>query len=376
MSETLTQAFNQWSSRPADEKFSSLADLHSATTKSRSMAAQTRGVALKSLRVGVKDVQAYADGNETRPTPVLIGANGNEAEFSHWAFGQVCRQLEAPAHYLRRLPAELAATNLNHGIQSAYEPEPVNLLFTAPSMIQQAGPLTLRASTSGKYTRIWNSDVTGRLLRLVDANPQWQPAPAAFDGSRGLYASDEDMFAFLVDNDRRIFETDKNGGLGRGFFVWNSEVGAASFGITTFFYEYVCGNHRVWGASGVTELRIRHIGNADDRAFMEITREVAKYAESSALGDEGKIKRAMVLRLGENKDEVLDKIFSLPRVDIPRKTLEAGYAKAIEHSDWYGDPNTVWGITGGLTEIARDLPNANDRVKLDRAAGKVMQLAF
>lgn len=366
---TLTQAFDQWSNRPADERFKSLEDLHAATSRSRGMAAQSRGVALKSLRIGV-------DAKDVKAQPVLIGQNGNEANFSHWAFGQVCRQLGAPAHYLRNLPADLAATNLNHGIQSAIDPEPVNLLFNAPQQVSQAGPLTLRASTSSKYTRIWNSDVTSRLLRLVEMNPDWQPAPEAFDGSRGLYASDEDMFAFLVDNQRPIFEQDKNGGLGRGFFVWNSEVGAASFGITTFLYEYVCGNHRVWGASGVTELRIRHIGNADDRAFMEIAREVKKYADSSASDDEAKIRRAMVLRLGENKDEVLDRIFSLPRIDIPRKTLEAGYAKAVEHEDWYGDPNTVWGITGGLTEVARDLPNASERTKLDRAAGKITQLAF
>lgn len=370
---TLTQAFDQWSTRPADQRFSSLEDLHAATTRSRAMAAQTKNIPLKSLRV---ETEIQSNRVADVSVPVLVGASGRKAEFTHWAFGQVCRQLGAPANYLRNLPAELAATNLNHGIQSAIDPEPVSLLFSAPEQVSQSGVLTLRASTSQKYTRIWNSDVTSRLLRLVEQNPDWQPAPAAFDGSRGLYASDEDMFAFCVDSDRRIFESDPNGGLGRGFFVWNSEVGAASFGITTFFYEYVCGNHRVWGASGVSELRIRHIGNADDRAFVEISKEIDKYAESSAHEDEAKIRRAMVLRLGDNKDEVLDKVFSLPRVEISRKVLEAGYQKAIEHADWYGDPNTAWGFTGGLTEVARDLPNANDRVKLDRAAGKVMQLAF
>jgi excisionase family DNA binding protein len=43
----------------------------------------------------------------------------------------------------------------------------------------------------------------------------------------------------IADSNRRIFETLPGGGLSRGFFVWNSEVGAASFGIQTFFYEYV-----------------------------------------------------------------------------------------------------------------------------------------
>lgn len=372
MSVTLTQAFNQWSTRPADERFSSLEDLHAATSRSRAMAAQSRNVPLKSLSIAAVCPEGMTGGNEQ---PMLIGASGRCAQFTHWAFGQMCRQLEAPAHYMRKLPAALAATCLNHGIQSADNPEPVSLLFS--DVTQGVGTLshglTLRASTSGKYTRIWNSDVTSRLIRLSDTTA-FKPAPAAFDGSRGLYASDEDMFAFLVDNDRRIFETDKNGGLGRGFFVWNSEVGAASFGITTFLYEYVCGNHRVWGASNVSEIRIRHIGTADDRAFYEISKEVAKYAESSATDDEARVKAAMIFELGKNKDEVLDKIFGL--TDIPRKTLEAGYNVAVQREDWYGSPRTVWGLTGGLTEIARDMPNASERVKLDRAAGKIMQLAF
>jgi hypothetical protein len=33
------------------------------------------------------------------------------------------------------------------------------------------------------------------------------------------------------------------------------------------------------------------------------------------------------------------------------------------------------GYAGGLTEIARDLPNASDRYALDCAATKVMQMA-
>jgi len=91
----------------------------------------------------------------------------------------------------------------------------------------------------GKTVRIWNSEITSRLCDLEARGP-WQPAPAAFDGSRGLYMGDRDLFAFMVDSGRRIFEKLPGGGLSRGFFVWNSEVGAASFGIQTFFYEYVC----------------------------------------------------------------------------------------------------------------------------------------
>jgi hypothetical protein len=144
----------------------------------------------------------------------------------------------------------------------------------------------------------------------------------------------------------------------------------------TFFYEFVCGNHRVWGASGVQELRIRHIGNADARAFGELEGELRKYADSSAADDELKIESARKMLLGSNKEEVLDAVFKLRIPTLSRKLLTEGYEKAEQRVDWYGDPRSVWGLTGGLTEIARDSQYADRRIDIDRAAGKVLQVAF
>ena len=365
----LMQASNQWASRPADQRFNSIDALHAACTHHRDVAVEAVGVDLRTLRVG--EAQFADDEGTQRVEPVLIGASGVQSRFSHHAFGQLSRRIGAPADYLRKLPPAMAATNLNHGLQHAeHNGNSDSLLFA------QNGDLRLRALVSKSYKRIWNTDVTSRLLALVEQQPEWQPAPAAFDGSRGLYASDADMFAFLVDNERRIFEKDSGGGLGRGFFVSNSEVGAGAFAITTFFYEYVCGNHRVWGASGVQELRIRHVGNADERAFAELSLELRKYADGSAKDDEAKITAMRTKMLGTTKDEVLDAVFGLRVPTLTRKVIEQSYEVAEQYEDWYGTPSSVWAITGGMTQVARDLSTASDRVALERAAGKVMQIAF
>lgn len=360
---TLTQANDQWNTRPADQRFASLADLHAAVQHHRDMAVEAPGIDLKTLRVELQK----PDG-ET-PEPVLVSGTGLTARFTNHSFGQVARLLDAPASYLRKLPASLASANLNNGIRTLEDATPAKALFS------QNGHLRLRAMTGEGYTRIWNRDVTSRLIQLTEQSPEWQPAPAAFDGSRGLYASEKDMFAFLVDNERPIFESLPGGGLGRGFFVSNSEVGDASFRVTTFLYEYVCGNHRVWGAQGVQELRIAHVGNADERAFSKLSIELRKYADSSAAETEGRIESCRRMTLGATKDEVLDKVFGL-NTGLSRKQIGAGYDRAVEQEARYGAPNTVWGFTGGLTEVARDLPNADARVELERKAGKVMQIAF
>lgn len=364
---TLTAANRQWMSRPADERFQSVTDLHTAALAYKNDAARAEAPTTR-LRVEAHDDDVY-----------LMSANGMKIDLTNWSFGQLAAVADAPASYLQRLPAELAADCLNNGIRTAGDRDNLMLFRKERDAATRAlsGMHTLRALTSQRYTRIWNADITGRLLALEEQGP-WQPAPAAFDGSRGLYLGDRDMFAFMVDNDRRIFESLPGGGLSRGFFVSNSEVGAASFKITTFFYNYVCGNHMVWGASGIKEVKIRHTGNADERAFQgELIAELKAYADGSATEAELQVKKAREYVIGKDLDEVLDTVMGLSsKHGLSRKMVTAGYELAEQRVDWYGAPNTMWGLAGGLTEIARDMPNAEDRVNLESATGKLMELVF
>lgn len=357
----LMQATNQWSSRPDDERFKSLEDLHSAATDFRTTAAVAR-IKANALRVA-------ADHNEL----LLIGQNNNTATLNSWSFGQVAERAHAPAGYLKQLPASIAADCINDGLMKRADDAEVQLLLNENA----DKSLSARAVTSDKYSRIWNTDITKRLLDLA-AGGVWQPAPAAFDGSRGLYLGDRDMFAFLVDNERRIFETLPGGGLSRGFFTSNSEVGDGAFNIWTFLYEYVCGNHRVWGVKNVENAKVIHIGkDQGSKAFATMQVEVAKYAEASAADDEAKIESARTFQLGATKDEVLDAIFKMKLGSAVTKQIAFdAYDLAEKRVDWYGSPRSAWGYAGGLTEIARDKPNANDRHALDSAATKVMEIAF
>jgi hypothetical protein len=367
MTAPLMQASRQWAERPADQRFASLADLHEAVQHHRDVATEQKSVPLAKLRVTTAQ-----DANGIVHPVLGTTTTDHTSTFTHFSFGQLARRIGAPASYLRTLTAGLASANLNEGIRKgiAADAGDNTLLFA------QNGSLVLRALTSDKYTRIWNADVTTRLLQLVQDSPEWQPAPAAFDGSRGLYASEKDVFAFMVDDDRRIFETLPGGGLSRGFFISNSEVGDASFSLTTFLYQYVCGNHMVWGAQGVKNIRIPHIGNADARAFRSITIELRKYADESAAADEAKLASMIRYRFAGTKDEVLDTIFKQIGQAIPRGTLAQGIEIADKSEDRYGDPRSAFAIVSGLTEIARDKVNADERVKLEKAAGKVAQIAF
>src|SRR5258706_7732761 len=44
----------------------------------------------------------------------------------------------------------------------------------------------------------------------------------------------------------------------RGFYCWNSEVGAKTLGIASFYLRAVCQNRNLWGVEDFEEITIRH----------------------------------------------------------------------------------------------------------------------
>lgn len=377
----LFKATSQWSTRPADQRFKTLESLYQATHEYRVQAA-TAKASWDSLRV-------EADGKEVK----LTGKTGVPAQLTHWAFGQLCSKVQAPASYLRDLPATLAAQNLNHGLARKADATEAQLMF------HRNGSLLLRAVTSDQYRRIWNSEIAERLVGMQQFG--WQPAkPTTHWGSESvgkcimcsgtgndgkcmycagtgeeypaLYASDHDMFAFLYNLQYVVREPGNSDGLKRGIIVENSEVGASALRFTKFLFREMCGNHIIWGASKVMEISLRHVGDVRER-FETYQLELKKYAESSASDDEAVISRARTKVLGKTKEEVLDLLFG-KRLQLSRKQLEAGYDAVKPEQD--GDPNTVWGVVQGITRHSQTVPFADERTAMDRAAGKIMEIAF
>lgn len=352
----LFQANQQWKTRPDDQRFSSLTDLYTQTKAYADTAHEKPGVRVDSLRVEAIDGDVQ-----------LVGKGGVPARLTNWSFGQLATRVEAPAAYLRDLPATLAAQNLNHGLSKlAKEKEDgtANLLFHAN------GSLLLRAITSDKYSRIWNYEVAERLLALEAQG--WTPATPDIrvqDDTLPLYASDHDLFAFIMKEDRVIKEAGNPMGLKRGLIAGNSEVGGGSLWLMRFLYREMCGNHIIWGAEDVSEVRARHVGKVREN-LMNWDIEVKKYLDESPLEQEQKIASAQTRRIAGTKDELLDALFGKRSLGLSRKALEAGYDAVKPEED--GDPLTVWGFAQGLTRYSQTLPYADARTNIDKAAGKLL----
>jgi hypothetical protein len=383
MKKNLTTASRQWQVRPADERFWTLQDLYD----------QTKDYASESVisKVSLSQCHAVAQHGDV----FLEGPTGNQAQFQNYSFGQLCNITRAPASYLRTLPAGLAADNLNHGLVQV--PGKQSLMF------HQNGGLHLRCVTSEEYKRIWNWEIADLALALEgegwrvpparpcglpdipvrkatvedvlrnSAHPSLGIKPGDQISPAGLYASDHDCFIFQVNEDYPI---DGGGGetLYRGVFWSNSEVGDARFRATLFLYDSVCGNHIVWGAKVLAEVSIRHTGEAR-KMFSEAMATVTKRVEESASADEWRIQESKQHLLGNSSEDVINLIFR-KNIGLSRDECQNAYTIAERCSDEHNcDPLSAWGYAAGVTRLSQQ-QFADKRDRMDRAAGKILEMAF
>ncbi|MFX6865410.1 DUF932 domain-containing protein, partial [Acinetobacter baumannii] len=67
----------------------------------------------------------------------------------------------------------------------------------------------------------------------------------------------------------------------RGFYAWNSEVGAKTLGIASFYLRAVCQNRNLWGVEDFEEISIRHSKYAASRFAHEAAPALLSFADSS-----------------------------------------------------------------------------------------------
>ncbi|MFX1478230.1 MAG: hypothetical protein ACFFCI_08860 [Promethearchaeota archaeon] len=348
MTTNLYQAHRQWAKRPADERFASLGGLYEFT-KSRRIRSSENLRELKSL-----EIKQYSENS------LMINGNTEPAQFTNWGFGQLSTIIGAPANYLRTLPANMVKDCMEYGLRKSKG-------FTKILTRGNNGNSLASAFTSKSYGRIWDSNVVEMIMNST-LGSSWHTPPSATDDitSNGLYASDRDMFVFMV-NDENPVEVE-NAKLGRGFFCWNSETGASTFGLTTFLYNYVCGNHIVWGAEDIQELKIVHKNHALDRYHTIVKPTLNRFLVSKSLDDKIKdgIWAASKIRIGDNQEQTLEWFKNRP---FTKKEVLLGREKGISEGE---DVSNLWGMVQGLTAHARDIPYTDRRVNLERRAGKLL----
>lgn len=373
--ERIGRVSSEWFSRPDDERYLSLSELY-ASVKGRAERSRTRTVESAAIRV-----EAHRDDPENLAL-VLPEAEAPVAP-THWSFGQLASLVSAPAAYLRQLPAPLAGINLQYGLTS-HRAEQIKTLET------EDGRTELRAVTGPDYGRIYDHELVAAVQKIAGngtGDTRWK-VPGTLDWSSGvynpmvditkdtttLYASDRDVFLFLVD-DMNPIEAGKlpDGSPDlyfRGFYCWNSEVGAKTLGIASFYLRAVCQNRNLWGVEDFQEISIRHSKYAANRFTHEAAPALTRFADSSPQSFVEGIRAARERIVARSDDD---------RTDFLRKRgfSKAETAKIVETvlAEEGRPPESVFDFVQGITAVARSKPQQDARLDMEGKAKKLLERA-
>lgn len=370
--ERIGRVSSEWFSRPDDERFLSLTDLHAAV-KARAERATTRTVETREVRV-------EASRDDAERLALIVPGRDQPVTPTHWSFGQLASLVGAPAGYLRQLPAPLAGINLQHGLIE-HRAELMKTLET------EDGRVELRAVTGPDYGRIWDHELVAAVMKIAGngtGDTRWK-VPGLLDWSTmtynpviditrdttTLYASDRDIFLFLVD-DLHPIEAGRlpNGDpdlFFRGFYAWNSEVGSKTLGMASFYLRAVCMNRNIWGAEGFEEISIRHSKFAANRFAHEAAPALENFASSSPAPFMAGIKAARE-RIVARKDE--DRETFLRKRGFSRGETEKIIARVLEEEG--RPPESIFDFVQGITALARDKPHQDARLDLEGKAAKLL----
>ncbi|MCB1465677.1 MAG: DUF932 domain-containing protein [Rhizobiaceae bacterium] len=373
--ENIGRISSEWFSRPDDERYLSLSDLH------RAVSDRTERARVRTVESAAIHVEATRDNAER--LSLIVPGDRNALAPTHWSYGQLCSLVGAPATYMRQLPAPLAAINLQHGLLN----HPAELVKT---LEMDDGRVELRAVTGPEYGRIWDKDLVAAVMSIAGngtGDTMWK-VPGVLDWSSmthnplvditkdttTLYASDRDVFLFLCDDTHPIEAGRLPNGepdlYFRGFYAWNSEVGSKTLGIASFYLRAVCCNRNLWGVENFEEITIRHSKFAANRFAHEAAPALSNFANSSPAPFIAGIRAArerIVARNDEDRDSFLRK----------RGFSKTETGKIIDTvlREESRPPESIFDFVQGITALARGKTHQDTRLELEGKARKLLESA-
>ncbi|MBZ9683939.1 DUF932 domain-containing protein [Mesorhizobium sp. ESP6-5] len=373
--ERIGRVSSEWFSRPDDERYLSLTELYDAV-RARTDHATARTVESRAVRV-------EASRENAERLSLIVPGQDQPIAPTHWSFGQLCSLVGAPATYMRQLPAPLAGINLQHGLLN-HRAELVKTLEA------EDGRVELRAVTGPDYGRIWDHELVAAVMKIAGngiGDTMWK-VPGMLDwatmthnpfmditkDTTTLYASDRDVFLFLVDDTHPIEAGRLPNGepdlYFRGFYCWNSEVGSKTLGIASFYLRAVCMNRNLWGVEGFEEISIRHSKFAAQRFAHEAAPALTSFANSSPAPFIAGIKAArekIVARSNDDRETFLRK----------RGFSKAEAGKVIETvlQEEGRPPESIFDFVQGMTAHARTKSHQDSRLELEGKAKALLEKA-
>jgi hypothetical protein len=237
------------------------------------------------------------------------------------------------------------------------------------------------------YTRLYDAVALGEVNRwllpvgyipaLPTMNTDEQQNNIMGNNKPALFRGDRDTFCFFYHSDDS--PSDDLGGMRQGIMVWNSEVGAKSFGWSTFYFRDMCANFLIWGASNQQTRKFVHRGNIwDAKRWGEFQLDIQRLYEESEKrrGKDLEVfaKAAQTAFAGDGSatdaNKSLAKEYLNNKFRLSGKRAEAIVKAALNPVN--GGDLSVWSIVNGVTWDSKETTRVSQMVGDSAVVSKIL----
>ena len=197
---------------------------------------------------------------------IYLGSDTGDASYScvlnDWALGQLCKLIKAPKAYIKSLPISAAVECLKSGLAL------LGNLKRESNIQVYVQDNIIKAITTERYERIYNSDFIKKILNFLNRNESTlffnQPRIANDIDNAHLFLSINDnyMSISLLHKSKIIIDDET---YYPGLMFWNSETGYSKIGFKTFLYRGVCSNKMIFGMKEFNSDAFVHTRSAHNR---------------------------------------------------------------------------------------------------------------
>jgi hypothetical protein len=312
------------------------------------------------------------------------GDNGSQeyhTEMTDWSFASLTKFTGVRGAYgtLNALSAQTSADALNELLEKgdARHRERVALVH-----LPQEGNPTTRAFYSPMYERVSDLEVFQHFHTLSE---QFGYEPAGeFAGKRGglspvrpeasgLYRGDRDSFGFIA-NERGKIDID-NSSLYHAVMWGQSEVGFKTLWFMHCLYNFICGNHMIWGPKRVRTVKHKHTGGVRSvlRQATSMFEDMDRERNESRIKTEEMFAKASTTQFAATR-ELIEKKLQTHKLTKKDAALSRSY---LDHPSAYPkNPTSVWGVVQAVTLASQEKKFMDQKRAMDEVAGKLLsQLA-
>lgn len=366
-----TTASSQLFSRPDDEVFSGWGDILSHL---RNEQARTVEIPLESLSATSEEgllCAKFSSADRSFTT-----------QMTDWSFGSVTKFTGVRGAYgtLNALTPQTSATAINELLTSNGERDKsrVSLVYLPED---KSAPPVSRAFYSNKYNRVSDLEVFQHFHTLSE---QFGYEPAGeFAGKRGglspirpeasgLYRGDRNSFGFIA-NERGKVDID-NSSLYHAVMWGNSEVGKETLWFQDVLYNFICGNHMIWGPKRLRTVKHKHVGQVREVLLQATSmfEDVDRERGERKVKTEQMFATASTTSFAKTREQVESKLAD--RMTKKDASLSASY---LDHPSGYPmNPTSVWGVVQAITLASQEKKLTDEKRAMDTVAGNLLsQLA-